>query len=187
MVTTKKFDGLKSVEGQKMRSLGAVMDITIRKLKGTPIRISAPEINEAMSRGTLDGGMMGYPTVLAYDLARIVKVATVGANFGGAIVTYTIAESKFRGLTADVQKALMDAGEAATRNGCVLADKAIVPAADKLKAANVQLVRFSPADEKALKAVLGSVGDEWAADLDKRGKPGTEVLRAFRAAVQATH
>lgn len=185
MVTTKKFDGLKSVEGQKMRSLGAVMDITIRKLKGTPIRISAPEINEAMSRGTIDGGMMGYPTVLSYDLARIVKTATVGANFGGAIVTYTIAESKFRGLPADVQKALMDAGEAATRNGCVMADKAVVPAADKLKAANVQLVTLSPEDDRALKAVLGSVGDEWAADLDKRGKPGTEVLKAFRAAVQA--
>ena len=111
MVTSKNFEGLKSVEGQKMRSLGAVMDSTIRKLKGTPIRIPAPEINEAMSRGTIDGGMMGYPTVLSYDLARIVKYGTTGANFGGAIVTYVIAETKWRSLSAEQQKIMLAAGQ----------------------------------------------------------------------------
>ncbi len=185
MVTTKNFDGLKSLEGQKMRSLGAVMDSTIRKLKGTPIRIPAPEINESMSRGTIDGGMMGYPTVLSYDLARIVKFGTVGANFGGAIVTYTISENKWRSLGADAQKALLAAGEAATKNGCEHADRAVGPSAEKLKAAGVKLAQLSADDDRTLKAVLASVGDEWAADLDKRGKPGTEVLRAFRAAVQS--
>lgn len=185
MVTTKNFDGLKSVEGQKMRSLGAVMDSTIRKLKATPIRIPAPEINEAMSRGTIDGGMMGYPTVLSYDLARIVKFGTVGANFGGAIVTYVISENKWRALGADQKKALAAAGEAATKNGCEFADKAVVPSAEKLKAAGVKLAPLSPEDDRALKAVLATVGDEWAADLDKRGKPGTEVLKTFRAAVQS--
>ena len=186
MVTTKNFDGLKSIEGQKMRSLGAVMDSTIRKLKGTPIRISAPEINEAMSRGTIDGGMMGYPTVLSYDLARLVKFGTVGANFGGAVVTYTMSENKWRTLGAEQQKVLLAAGEAATKNGCEFADKAVVPSADKLKAAGVKLVPLSAEDDRAVKAVLATVGDEWAADLDKRGKPGTEVLKAFRAAVQTT-
>lgn len=185
MVTTKNFEGLKSVEGQKMRSLGAVMDSTIRKLKGTPIRIPAPEINESLSRGTIDGGMMGYPTVLSYDLARIVKFGTVGANFGGAVVTYAISENKWRSLGAEAQKALLGAGEAATKNGCEYADRAVGPSAEKLKAAGVKLTQLSPEDDKSLKAVLATVGDEWAADLDKRGKPGTEVLKAFRAAVQA--
>lgn len=184
MVTTKNFDGLKSVEGQKMRSLGAVMDSTIRKLKGTPIRIPAPEINEAMSRGTIDGGMMGYPTVLSYDLARIVKFGTVGANFGGAVVTYTISENKWRSLNAEQQKVLLAAGEAATKNGCEFADKAVTPSAEKLRAAGVKLAPLSADDDRALKAVLATVGDEWAADLDKRSKPGSEVLKAFRAAVQ---
>jgi TRAP-type C4-dicarboxylate transport system substrate-binding protein len=185
MVTTKNFDGLKSLEGQKLRSLGAVMDSTIRKLKATPIRIPAPEINEAMSRGTIDGGMMGYPTVLSYDLTRIVKYGTQGANFGGAVVTYTISENKWKTLGAEQQKLLLAAGEAATRNGCEFADKAVLPSAEKLKAAGVKIAPLSDADDKTVKAVLATVGDEWAADLDKRGKPGTEVLKAFRAAVQA--
>ena len=185
LVTTKSFDGLKSVEGQKIRSLGAVMDSTIRKLKATPIRIPAPEINEAISRGTIDGGMMGYPTVLSYDLTRIVRYGTAGANFGGAVVTYVIAESKWRSLGPEQQKLLAAAGEAATKSGCDFADKAVAPSAEKLKAGGVRIAPLSAEDDRTLKAVLATVGDEWAADLEKRGKPGTEVLKSFRAAVQA--
>ncbi|MEP7205641.1 MAG: TRAP transporter substrate-binding protein DctP [Casimicrobiaceae bacterium] len=182
-VTTRKYEGMKSLEGQKMRSLGAAMDITIRKLKGTPVRIPAPEINESMSRGTIDGGLMGYPTVLSYDLARVVKTATRGENFGGAAITYAIAENRFKALPANVQKALVEAGDAATRNGCAVADRDVAPAAEKLKAAGIQLVEFPPEERKALQSLLTSVSEEWAAELDKRGKPGTMVLKDFRAAV----
>ena len=36
---------------------------------------------------------------------------------------------------------------------------------------------------KQLDATLSSVADKWAADLETRGKPGCEVLDAFRAAL----
>ncbi|MGE0314442.1 MAG: TRAP transporter substrate-binding protein DctP [Lautropia sp.] len=185
LVTTKPFDGLSSLEGQKMRSLGAVMDSTIRRLKATPIRIPAPEINEAMSRGTIDGGLMGYPTVLSYDLARIVKAGTAGANFGGATITYAISEKKWKTLDEKTQKVLLAAGEAATRNGCKHADDAIAPSADKLTAAGVKLSRLSEQDQKKLDETLTGVGNDWAKELDARGKPGTEVLEAFRGALRA--
>jgi hypothetical protein len=32
---------------------------------------------------------------------------------------------------------------------------------------------------------MSSVGDEWAADLDGRGKPGTDILNAFRAGLKS--
>ena len=185
LVSTKKFTALAGIEGQKLRSLGAATDSTIRKIKGVPLRISAPEINESMSRGTIDGGLMGYPTVLSYDLTRLVKTATSGANFGGAIVTYAISDAKWKTLPPDVQKAMVQAGEKATRNGCEFADKAVAPSVEKLKAGGVTMLEFSAEDNRALLTTLATVGEEWAADLDKRGKPGTEVLKAFRAAVAA--
>ncbi len=185
LVSTKKFTSLAGIEGQKLRSLGAATDSTIRKIKGVPLRIPAPEINESMSRGTIDGGLMGYPTVLSYDLTRLVKTATAGANFGGAIVTYAISDAKWKTLSPDVQKAMIVAGEKATRNGCEAADKAVAPSVEKLKAGGVQMLEFSADDNKAFAVAVASVADEWAADLDKRGKPGTEVMKAFRAAVAA--
>lgn len=185
IVSAKKFDGLKSFEGQKLRSLGAAMDITIRKLKAVPIRIPAPEINESLSRGTIDGGMMGYPTVLSYDLARLIKTASASENFGGAVVTYAISEANWKKLSPELQKVMLEAGEAATRNGCESADRAVAPAAEKLRAAGVQVFELPAEERRALQALLASVGDEWADGLDKRGKPGTEVIKAFRAALQA--
>jgi TRAP-type C4-dicarboxylate transport system substrate-binding protein len=185
LVSTKKFTTLAGIDGQKLRSLGAATDSAIRKIKGVPIRIPAPEINESMSRGTIDGGLMGYPTVLSYDLTRLVKTATSGANFGGAIVTYAISEAKWKTLPPDVQKAMVQAGEKATRNGCELADKAVAPSVEKLKSGGVAMLEFSPEDNRTLLATMATIGEEWAVDLDKRGKPGTEVLKSFRAAVAA--
>jgi hypothetical protein len=39
-------------------------------------------------------------------------------------------------------------------------------------------VRWSAADKKEMDGVLTSVANEWASELDKRGKPGSEVLKA---------
>lgn len=185
LISTKPFTSLAQVEGQKLRSAGSGTELIIRKLKAVPIRITAPEINESMSRGTLDGGLMGYPTVLSYDLARLTKTATVGVSFGGTVVTYAMAESKWRTLTPEMQKALTEAGDAATRSGCQAADQAVVGQIEKLKGAGVNMLALSADETRRLQTSLQSVGEEWAEQLDKRGKPGTETLKAFRAAVQA--
>jgi hypothetical protein len=37
-----------------------------------------------------------------------------------------------------------------------------------------------------LQSRFASAGAEWASELDRRGKPGTEVLKAFKEAVTGT-
>ena len=67
MVTSKNFEGLKSVEGQKMRSLGAVMDSTIRKLKGSPVpawAFVAADGREILMRR---GSNTGIDSFMQYD------------------------------------------------------------------------------------------------------------------------
>lgn len=177
--STKPYQSMKSFEGQKLRTLGLVTDLTIKAMGGVPIRISAPEINEAMSRGTIDGGLLGVATVISYDLIPYLKTATYGESFGGTLVTYAISENNWKKLPADIQKAMTEAGLAATQNGCKEADKAVDQHYEKLKAANVQIVKLSDADRAAFKERTASIGKEWAATLDKRGKPGTAALEAF--------
>jgi hypothetical protein len=45
------------------------------------------------------------------------------------------------------------------------------------------VINFSDADKKQFADAFASVADSWAKDTDKRGKPGSEVLKAFTAAV----
>ena len=181
-VSSRPVENLKGFEGQKLRTLGLVTDLTIKKMGAVPIRISAPEINEAMGRGTIDGGLMGIATVASYDLGRYLKAVTQGENFGGALVTYAISDANWRKLAPEVQAALTEAGEIATRNGREQADKALDAQYEKLRAAKVPILRFSAEDRKLFDAATADVGREWAETLDRRGRPASEVLKAFRTA-----
>ncbi len=182
--STKPYTSLKSFEGQKLRTLGLATDLTIKKLGGVPIRMSAPEINEAISRGTIDGGILGVATVVTYGLVPYLKSATYGESLGGTIVTYAISDANWKKLPADVQKAFVEAGEAATRNGCAEADKAVDQHYDKLRGAGVPIIRFSAEDRADFTRRTADIGREWADSLVQRGKPGNDILNAFRAALK---
>ena len=54
---------------------------------------------------------------------------------------------------------------------------------EKLRKLGTTLVKLPVADEKRLAGITATNGTSWAGVLDKRGKPGTEVLKAFRAAL----
>ncbi len=183
--SSKPFDGLKGYAGQKLRTLGLVTDMTIKAMGAVPIRIAAPDINQALNRGTIDGGLMGIATAVSYDLTPYLKSASYGENFGGAFVAYAISEANWKKLPADVQAAMTEAGANATRNGCSFADKAVDEEYAKLKKAGVDVVRLSDEDRKTFDGRTADIGQEWAKELDKRGKPGTEVLNAFTSALKA--
>jgi hypothetical protein len=53
----------------------------------------------------------------------------------------------------------------------------------KLQRAGVALVELPAADAPVMREMQNSVGKDWADGLDRRGKAGSEVLRAFSAAL----
>ena len=176
-----KFQGLKDLEGLKLRSIGGAQDITVRKFKSVPVRMASPEIFESMSRGTIDGAIFPYASMVTYDLP--VKYVSVGENFGTAAGHYMMSESRWKTLPAGVQKAMLEAGDATAKHACALFDKDVDAALDKLKQRQVTPVQLSLEEKRQLAAALVTVGAEWAEGLDKRGKPGTETLKAFREAL----
>jgi TRAP-type C4-dicarboxylate transport system substrate-binding protein len=173
----------KDLAGLKIRTAGGAMDLMVRSLGGVPVRMAAPEIWESMSRGTLDGAVMSYQSVTSYDLGKLLKSGTVGLNFGTAIVTYAIGETKWRSLPEDVRKALADAGEAATREGCKRLSEAEATATEKVRTAGMKVITFDEADKATFTKAFVAVAEDWAKDLDHRGRPGTELMKAFKTAL----
>ena len=180
-----KMDSIKNLEGKKMRTLGAAMDIAMRKLKAVPVRVSAPEIYESLSRGTVDGVVVSHGAAVSYGLGSLAKSVTVGESFGSAVLTYSISEASWKKLPQNVQKAMLEAGDAATRRTCALMDKNTASDVEKLGQAGAAPVKLSAADKKELQSLFASVSTGWAEDLDRHGKSGTEVLKAYTAAVRA--
>jgi len=178
-----KLEGVKSIAGLKLRTTGGAMDIMMGKLKGVPIQMAGPEVYDSLSRGTLDGLVFPFSGVLGYDLQGLVKWATFEENFGSFVYNYVISERRFKQLPPDVQTAMTKLGAEQTRKACALVDRDVKPDIEKLKKAGVTFVSLPAAEKEALKQMLAPVSTEWAAELDRRGKAGAEVLKAFQAAL----
>jgi TRAP-type C4-dicarboxylate transport system substrate-binding protein len=187
ITTHKKFAAPADLAGFKLRSYGAQQDRAVQLIGGVPIRMAAPSMYESMSRGTLDGLMLPLASVLSYDLQQLVRYATTSENFGTVAFDYVISEKKFKSLPADVQDALMAAGDASVEQACKFIDEDTKTAVEKLKAAGVSFIDFTPEQDAKVKADLLTIAPIWAADLDKRGMPGTEILDAFKGALKSEH
>lgn len=77
---------------------------------------------------------------------------------------------------------MVEAGDTVSRSMCDSLDKAEADAVGKLRQKGTAIVQWSPADRRDVDARLLSVSQEWAQDLDKRGRPGSEVLKSIREA-----
>jgi TRAP-type C4-dicarboxylate transport system substrate-binding protein len=178
-----KFASLKDMKGMKVRTSGAPKELALRKIGAVPVQIPTPETYEAMSRGTVDGALMPIGSIPAYGLDKVVRYFTVGENFGSFVASYVISESKWKTLPANVQAALTQLGPELSKQACELADSEEEANIKKLQQAGAAIVTLGAADKPALREMQNSVSGEWAEALDKRGKPGTEVLKAFVAAI----
>lgn len=172
----RKIDSPKDIEGMKIRVLGGAMDLTVRKLKGVGVKMASPEAFEAITRGTLDGAIFSYGVTANYKLPA--KYVTAGEGFGTAAAIFIVSENRWKQFPENVKKAMLEAGAEASRSACAGMDKEEASDFEKLQQSGVTPVRWSGQDKKELDAVLASVANEWATDLDKRGKPGSEVLKA---------
>jgi TRAP-type C4-dicarboxylate transport system substrate-binding protein len=183
--TSRDMKSAKDIEGLKVRTTGGAMDLMMRSIGGVPVRMAAPEIYESLTRGTLDGVIFSYQSSVSYDFGKLLKSGTEGLNFGTAIFTYSIGETKFKSLPANVQKALVEAGEQVTREGCKRFEDGEKAATEKIKSQGMKIINFSDEDKKQFDVAFKAVAEDWVKDINKRGKPGTEVFKAFTDALSA--
>jgi TRAP-type C4-dicarboxylate transport system substrate-binding protein len=182
-----KFDTLESMHGLKIRSSGPAMDAGLRQLGMVPIRMSAAELSESFSRGTVDGMAFPAASIFTYDLQGKTKYGTADLSFGSSITFYAISTRAWNKLSPAIQKAMTEAGERTTTHACKLIDQEEQAALKKLADGGMTVVKLSPADRKKFDEELSVVGKQWAETADKRGRKGSETLAKFKEAVKDYH
>ena len=185
LANSREIKTAKDLEGLKIRTTGGAMDLMTRSIGAVPVRMAAPEIYESLTRGTLDGLIFSYQSSVSYDFGKILKSGTEGLNFGTAIFTYSMGEAKFRSLPENVRKALVEAGEQTTREGCKRFEDGEKAATEKIKSQGMKVINFSADDRKQFDTAFKAVAEDWVKDINKRGKPGAEVFKAFTEALAA--
>jgi len=138
-----------------------------------------------MSRGTLDGALIGYQSAVSYDLISLLKSATLNEPLSSVVITYSIGNAKWKALPEGVQKVLAEEGERVTKESCAKFARAEQQAIERAREKGVKLIEFSPEDDKTMSTVFESVNKRWASGLDGRGKPGSEALKVWKDALSA--
>lgn len=179
-VAEKKVESVKDLDGLKVRVVGGSMELTMKKLKSVGVRMSAPDTFEAVNRGTIDGALFAYGSLLQYKIPA--KHVTTGAGFGSVALIFIINQNKWKSLPENVKAIMSATGEAVNKSSCAAMDADEAGDLQKLKQQGTIDVRWTAEDKKRIEEVTASVANEWAAELDRRGKPGSRVLKAALAA-----
>ncbi|MBE0594757.1 MAG: TRAP transporter substrate-binding protein DctP [Gemmatimonadales bacterium] len=175
-----EISGLASFAGKKVRTSGGAKELALRKIGAVPVQIPTPEVREAAARGTIDGYLFPASSIMPYDIAPHTSFATTGENFGSFVVQFVMSRKKWESLPADLRKIMDEVGEEVVEGGCKNAEETTRVDTAKIEAAGVKFVKLPQADHDKVVSLMSEVGKEWAADLDKRGRKGTEVLQAFQ-------
>jgi TRAP-type C4-dicarboxylate transport system substrate-binding protein len=175
-----KVDGAKDIAGLKLRTTGGAQDLTLRALGAVPVRMSAPDAYESLSRGTMDGLVFPMESVISYGLDKLVKHATEGVSFGSFIVAFSINQSVWDRLPDDVKTAMSEASEAIEPQVCSEVDKEQDDSRKHLQDSGVSFEPLPEATRAEFKEKLKVVGQEWATGLDSRGKQASAALKEFQ-------
>jgi TRAP-type C4-dicarboxylate transport system substrate-binding protein len=184
MTSEAPLNSYKGLKGLKIYASGGAKDVTLRTLGAVPIRLTGPELFQAVQRHTIDGTMLSYNSLRPYDLQPMLKYGLTGVNLGSTAITYIISEQKWASLPKDIQDILLKSADFASKSLCHHSDSANKSEMEALEAMGAK-VHVIAGDEKAdLLKVLEPVRSEWASNLDKNGKPAAEIANTFKKLVQ---
>jgi TRAP-type C4-dicarboxylate transport system substrate-binding protein len=172
---------VEDLQGLKVRSAGGLMELTVQKLGGAPVKMVAAEIYQSLQRGTLDTVLLSYLSARDLSLAEISKYATTGYSFGTPGDMIAISEERLATLTQEQQDALIAAGQATSEHWCKYVDETEAQVISDMRAGGMEIYTWTEADVAKLNELLADIPSQWAQQLDDRGLPGSDTLAAFKA------
>jgi TRAP-type C4-dicarboxylate transport system substrate-binding protein len=134
------------------------------------------ELYEAVSRGTVDGTVLGPLSALPYRLDEAATNVTEGAQLGSFTISYAIAAPRWEALDPELRDVLTRAGRDTTRHLCREIDARTAAARVALAEGGIRFHRLSPDEQRVWAAAAAPVRAQWVADMEALGLPGRAVL-----------
>jgi len=165
---------LADFKGVKMRASGRTQTSALRSLGGSPVTLSMAEIEEALSRGTVDAIMTSKSFGAERGLmpmAKFVSIWPITPIFPQIIAINFKAWDK---LDAQQKEGLMRASAQLTREMGLALEQMDLSYTLWIRSAKTELVFPDEAEVKRAMALMQPVVKEW---LDTAGPHGKDVLR----------
>lgn len=186
LIANKPIRSVADLKGKKIQAAGFFTK-TLSALGAVPLAMTPPEQYEGLQKGIIDGNLAGYAPIGDFKFYEVAKYITT-FPFGGRVQPVLINKNSWNKLPADVQKIITDSVQDIVQinvNNYFSKDEPLYPLTSKLlKDNNVEIIHPSDADRAALRTVQAGQADEWAAEQEKAGRPGSKLLSDYRTLVE---
>ncbi len=183
ILAKKQVSRLEDVRGLKLRTTGGAFDLIVRSLGGVSVQMPGPDLFHALSRGTVDGALYPFASIKPFDLTDHVRYATTGVSLGNVVLTYAIGEAAWTRLPSGLREALVKAGREASIALCNFVETNENEERIRLTKDTIKLTILSDSERKRWIDALAPVKEQWAAERDKRGQPGSKAVAGWSSTV----
>jgi len=180
LTSKESITSLDDIKGKKLRTAGAIMELTAKALGATPVTIGPSDFYLSLQRGTVDGAIYTIPGWRAYSLQEVLNSSTVNAGLGSVAFATLINEDVWQSLSPEVQSLLQKAGEATGAGAAAIFDKVVAKSNDQMKKAGKNIYSLSPAVLEEMRVKLATVENTWLDQMKSRSLPGDKILEAFK-------
>jgi len=186
LFSKKKVTHVKDIEGMKIAGAG----YNLRYLEGIKdaagVRGGLTDFYNMVQTGVTDGAMLWVEAAKTFGIADVAP-HMLRANMGAVNTKTLTANANFwNKLPANVQKEIKGAAIAYRDH---IANVAMGAAAESEKAFMAKggtITDLADSERKAWAEAMPNIASEWAAGLDKKGKNGTKMLKAYIAKLRAS-
>lgn len=179
--TSKKVEGPQDLKGLKLRSPTAPLSEFFQSIGASSVAIPAPQVREAIERGTIDGAGFGWQTAVSLGISKAAKYH-LDAPFYTVPVVYLINNAFYARQTAETRRAI-DAHCDGTWAQKVGADWAAWEAAGRAATAGEAghvLTPLSPPQLQAWRQAAAPLTANWQSAVAKKGLDASVLLKDLR-------
>jgi TRAP-type C4-dicarboxylate transport system substrate-binding protein len=168
---------LEDLKGMKIRVSGATAVKMGKALGFTPVSMPMGDLYLGLEKGVIDGVALPSEILVSRRLGEVAKYVT-NIDLGHDAFFIVMNQAKWDDLSPEIQKVLTELSGAwavdFTAKGW---DKFDAEAEVTNKKSGIEYIDLSAEEKAKWQKLLTPVKDEYAAEMDKKGMPGTEVLQ----------
>lgn len=179
-----QFNSLSDLQGLRVRAPTRVTNTALERLGAIPVGMPVPEVPEALSRGVVDGAVIPWEVALPLRVHELVNYHTeieAERGFYTSVFLFAMNRNTYDSLPADLQ-AVIDAnsGMALAAEAGRIWDEVEIPGRAAAVEAGNTINTLSDQVVSEMRALTGSVHQDWISEMDSRGLDGQALLQEAR-------
>lgn len=174
----KAYRSMDDLKGLRLRAPSAQQAKQLLAMGAVPIAAPITEVYPGLERGTMDGAMVPFTTILDFRLGEVAKGFTVsGPIFGRSAFLVVMNQKKYDSLSPAARAAI---DKLSGRNLSLKATEVYIKRAeDAVKSVRdkADVVTFSAGEQQRIGKTLRPIIDEWIKESEAKGIPAREMLK----------